>query len=750
MKLWLDTETVGLCGPCKLIQFAVDDGPVQMVPLYRGWRDDTETGQKLWALFKMLDDANTLFIGFNVAFDLFHLYRLRHLWHGFDERSADGRTMQPFRCQTLDLQVHAMMHSELAPFAFSRGRVRSIAAVRRIPKVATNYVRDLVESRLRGHIPDFFKLNCSERRVAGKPDLVTLAWSVDGSLSLKNLARQWGLLTIKLDEVWPLPDKGTEKPWLPYSDPAVHDRVEILCEQVMKNPQAPFWAYAKLDILLLRYAYERLGKPEPDIHSENCHCVAYTRFCGFDLDRNALNRSIEFYQARVDEASRELTEEVLKSAPKRLALLQAVDPLIGSSKKSVLVGLADSDRPSAELARKMLAFGPNRQRLLQLQKVRECATGKAHPDLRVMGTATLRAAGASGLNWQGIGAAEDLPPDPEVDDLPEDDASVDDEPEVEAQIEEDAKETERVNKVGLRACIKAPMVGDWAAFEVVLAATVYPDARILADLREGIDAHSMNAVLFHPDVRATGLDYAGFRLLVTQGDPWANKMRKLCKAVTFGINYGAAAPKIAQTLGISMAEAQAGLDSFYEVYTGFAEYRRQAERDFMTADTSHWTAESVGRMARHADDLTGHSRRWDFEADVADTLWRLGHHKICSGHTGQVTRTVEKGVQTIDNAIKSALLGSAIAIQSAVHRQAANSRVQMSGACINKMLGAALWKRLRVPILNIHDEWVFAAHPNFDVAAVSAVIDEFVAEWARKVPELRFDYKTTERWSDKK
>ena len=117
--------------------------------------------------------------------------------------------------------------------------------------------------------------------------------------------------------------------------------------------------------------------------------------------------------------------------------------------------------------------------------------------------------------------------------------------------------------------------------------------------------------------------------------------------------------------------------------------------------------------------------------------------------TRQITRTMEKGVQTIDQSIRSALLGSAIAIQGAVARQRGNTPVQMSGACINKELGAEIWRRHRCPILNIHDEWVFGLHPNFNAAGISATIAKFVSRWSAVVPALNFDYKETQKWSDK-
>ena len=63
--------------------------------------------------------------GFNVSFDLYHLYRLFHKLSGY-EYDSNARPIQPFKCKVLDLQVPAMLYSPLAPFAFNKGANRSV------------------------------------------------------------------------------------------------------------------------------------------------------------------------------------------------------------------------------------------------------------------------------------------------------------------------------------------------------------------------------------------------------------------------------------------------------------------------------------------------------------------------------------------------------------------------------------------------------------------------------------------------
>lgn len=705
--LFLDSESVGLCGEIKLIQFSVgESGPVEFIRF-----DQPPDFNQLIRLFNMLYDSSVTLVAYNLAHDAKFLYKTFHHYLFGEAYDSPRRPVDPFLCQTLDLYVAATQKSPLAPFAFGKGASKSVAAVRKIPVAAYDIVGSRVEDALRPHLPRSVQLIRHRREVKDRPDLTTICWTLDGRLSLKNLMNEYGIATQKIENVWPLPPKDSEKPWLPYPTPEVHDPVEVLCNEVMANPHAPFWKYAEDDIHYLRILYEKLGRPAPDHHSTCTAVVAYTYYYGFPLDRAVLLRTKEVYEKKIRAAEQALAGTNLGSAKQRLALLRKFDPLVGSSKKAVIQILADSDRPSAPTARAMLDFGMYKQRLLQVEKVLESRTGRAHPSLRVMGTRTGRMAGEAGLNWQGICAAK--------------------------------------KGIGIRAALGASAVGDWSAFEVVLGANIYQDEAMFEDIEKGIDPHSMNASLMHPKALKNGWTYEFIKAKVDAGDPDMIAFRKANKGTSFCTQYFGAAPKLAEILGCSVEEGEAALSRFYLRYQGFALYRKQLEQRYLTADTERWDKHSVARMACSVTDETGWEMRWDFEKVVASVLWELGGTGIRTGVPGSVVRVKEKGIQTVDGSVKSALLGGAIAIQQAVMRQAGNALVQGSGASLCKALQAETWKRYHTPCLNIHDELIFSPHPHFNYARICAVVDEFVERWESKLRLLHFDFKETRTWADK-
>jgi len=716
--------------------------------MFKGWQNHGPTREKLVQLINLVDRPDTLYIGYNTPFDLFRLSRIVHELCG-EPLDSNHRPAMPFKCRVLDLYQHAMQKSVLAPFAYSRGANRSIALLRRVPRKAQDVVVARVTDELRSLIPRSFELKLGEHDVKGSPDLVTLSWYTRGNISLKGLMREYGYPTMSLDEVWPLPDKGVEKQWLPYPDPEIHDPVEVACDRIMSDLQAPFWKYAKLDILYLKVLYEIFGRPEPDHHDECAHVVAYTRYYGLDVDHKELYKTRTYYQHRVDEIERSLQGINLRSSPQRLDLLRPHFPLIASTRKSVLQMLSKEPGEGGRLAQALLDYGPTRQRLLQCDKVAESRTGKAHPDLRVMGTATYRMAGTGGLNWQGIGAVDYV--DPEL--LEPGEYMVG---QAEADLNEgedigDARELDKAEarvKVGLRHCILAESVGDWSSFEVCLASRIYNDQQLMDDLAAGIDVHSMAVATAHPKALEQKLSYEHIIEQYRAHDPTITGWRKEMKSIVFGIFYFVSAMKVSQSLGVSQGEAERVLELFFTRYPAIKRYRLDVERRFITADTKRWSAGCIKRMAREQTDLLGFTRRWDFEAQTAEILWALAKSGIRTGIGGRVTRTKEKGPQSYDMAVSSALYGSAIAIQGAVSRQAGNMPVQSTGANLNKRLGAVSWATHRAPWLQIHDELVYPRHPNFSPRILETQ-QAFVEEYRSLVPSLAFDAHLTSRWSDK-
>jgi len=351
-------------------------------------------------------------------------------------------------------------------------------------------------------------------------------------------------------------------------------------------------------------------------------------------------------------------------------------------------------------------------------------------------------AGAAGLNWQGITQAEWVEDPTPYQNVEEEEAAA----EFETPQEEDE---EKEILVGIRAAMETEAGGDFDQFEVAISAAAFPDAALQADIDSGVDLHSMNATMMHPEVVRSKATYEEFSKQVKAKDPAASCIRKKMKPVTFGIFYMCQALKVAETLGITLEEGEKALDRYYSRYQGFAAYRRTIERETQTADTEHWTRESVARMARSMTDLTGCRMNWDFEASVAEALWELGGTGIRTGRDGMVMRNQDKGLQTYDGAVKSALLGGAIAIQAAVSRQRGNARVQATGANLTKMLMARLWDTLRSPVICVHDEVQMGRHPNYDHQRAKQVVKEFISEWKPVIPSISMDFRATSRWSDK-
>lgn len=736
MKLYLDTETVGLNGPCKLIQYSVDRGPVQFIPLFEGWQSDSVTCAELDKIWSLLYDPATVLVGFNLSFDLYHLYRVRHTQMARPLDSAD-RPVKPFLARAVDLYTHLVRVGPFAPWAFSKKNGKKVVAVRRIPRIVKEQVAQYVETVLARNLPEGVKVERSEHTVKNRTDLVTLSWRAAASLSLKAHAEFYlKQPATRIQEVWPLPPKEIEKNWLPYYEESDYGVYTAACEAVLReafpllhegagsggsgfNRGGLFKSYALHDIHYLWVVEDNLVGVEPDHHDAAVEVVAYTRYHGFEVDHGSLARTRDTYRARVVEAESLLQGVNLRSSKSRLEKLREFEPWIGSSSKAATMQLAKEDSPLGRCAKAMREFGMYKQRLDQVNKVLECRTGRWHPDLRVMGTATGRAAGTAGFNAQGI-----------------------------AQVEETDK------TVGLRAAIRTPWGGDFASFEIAIAASAWKDAQLLADLDGEVDVHTVTAIAIHPDLVGEELAYEEAYARYKAGDQKIKRCRTEIKRVVFGILYGAGAHKVAEVLGISEEEAEQVIAGFFTRYSGAAASRLAEELRFCTADTETWAPYSVSRMATEATDLTGFTRSFKFEAQVADALWRssrLPRELNDVLPVGTIVRSPEKGVQTIHGAVRSAFMGAAITIQRAVSRAAINMPIQATGANLTKLLQAVLWRLYHIPMLNVHDELLAAMHPNLvkHENELEGSVKEFIEEKKAIVKHVKFEAKKTERWSDK-
>ena len=116
--------------------------------------------------------------------------------------------------------------------------------------------------------------------------------------------------------------------------------------------------------------------------------------------------------------------------------------------------------------------------------------------------------------------------------------------------------------ISIRECFKSRFVNgmlaefDFSQLEVAALAEITGDATLINEINLGVDIHRENAALW---LRCKPEDVTG-------------EQRKKAKVMTFQLQYGAHAKKMAETLGITVREAQEFIFSFYRKYEGVWSY----------------------------------------------------------------------------------------------------------------------------------------------------------------------------------
>lgn len=727
-RIYLDTETAGLiAAPTYTIQYAIDNGPVEIVYLPTGWQADPAKRAQVGQLLDLIWSPDSTVVIFNLGFDT---YSLAQTWHQLlgEPFESPERVAPPPMFKPVDLYLKAIVKSELAPYLLQGGR--PVACIRRLPSAVAHEVAEHVENELRSRIPTALHefLKRKDSKVEDRPDLTTFSWTIRGRMSLKGLMRFYGLPTLELSEFWPLPSRkdNEEVAVWPYPQPW-HERNAPVFDRVLADLDNPFHTYSKLDILYLRVLDEKLGFPTSDYNDWCAQAVGYTRYAGFDLDREAIIRTCAWYEEQRDEAKRLMGDLDLNSPPARLRFLRAHAPEgfpVASSGKAVLdliLTLPDMPETLKTAARCMRDFKTYEQRLVQARLMRDCKTGRFHPDFRVIGTPTDRMAGAGGLNPQGI-----------------------------------SKKTEKDrdgNPVGMRYAVRAEGGGDFDALEVTIAADYYHDVNLKRELAAKVDPHIMTCCLMDPGFPTRHYDEA--IRLKKAGDKVTNERRNdYGKKLNFAIGYLCQHPKVASILGISDGEGKIQFDKFFEHYVEWGRARIRLEEEYCTADTERWRADSIESMKEFSENMFGDRRWFTFDKEVADLFWKFGHKTLRLSRAGRIVRQKEKGEQTYAGAVRSALLGAAISIQAAISRRAGNYPIQSTGSRLCKTLMAELWRTTRRAIMNIHDELELArkphrAAPALDWERINAGVAGFLGEHRQMVEALNIEFKPIERWSEK-
>jgi len=769
-RYYLDTETCGLHGMPVLMQYAIEEGPIH---LYEIWKEPVEK------TIQLIDEiADNCFVGFNNAFDWFHLCKVRTIWSLLPgdlipesdinlvaSLEAAGRDQGCLRPRsTFDI----MLYTRKGPFQclMARDPIR----IKKVPVALARVLADELEHRIK-----FDALLFAKRKDKETPKWKVLDRKKDGLVDhefkdvMLNFHPASGLKFLAEHVLGELPefhfsDIEIDRTYLPYElgyapfaesvSSAPDWSVEVDGKTKYTWPaliskhiehwhtSEPARKYAEMDIAYTRGLYNHFERPEVDDNDSILACmVAAVRWHGFKIDVEAMSDLRDKAQAKVDSAPININRP--KSVRTYLKeCLDETEALIieESTKKANIEQIREYEIEEDEICLKCMGDGcprcdgkgelkpgpmPAALRADKILGIKEAIkevelydklllAGRFHASFKVIGTLSSRMSGSDGLNPQGI------------------------------------KHADYVRKAFPLAWNGMELSGgDFSSFEVTIADAVFQDEKLRADLLEGKKLHALMAQSLYPgDTYQDILDSKG-----TDFDKYSRG-----KQAVFAMLYGGDANTIHQKLAIPTKIAEDAFEDFQKKYPGIKQTREEVANKFqaMRQPGGIGTAVKWNEPDDYVETFLGFRRYFTLENKCCRALFDLARKMPKHWHNVDIKVCRRDRLQTASGAVSSALYGAAFAIQSANVRAAGNHLIQSPGAMITKALQVKIWGLQPVGFsswvvapMNIHDEVMVVTDPNY-IDAVTEVVREGVADFRPKVPLIAMDWvKKMRNWSEK-
>jgi len=772
MKCFLDSETCGLHGMAVLLQYAFDDGPIE---LYSPW---TEQVIDTLNLIERIMECDL--IGFNLAFDQFHLCKLYTIfsmldphWYPEDHideiaaieaEARDGMCVKPKRA------CDVMLVARQGPYqsTMDRGDIR----IKRVPAQIAWELQTELEQRVKLDNIYFARRkdkNAPQWKVYDSKDnpddFKDLVLKFAASTALKNLAVH--ALKVPAHEIMYFDEVSVDKSAYPIelgyapfataiSSAELGWRAKVKKGQGWKHGFAwpgvirrhiSHWLhhkfariYAEKDVVYTRDLYKFFGSPEPgDINSELACMVGAVRWKGFKLDLPALKK------LRVNA---EIKSNLAPKAPGPVLhyvteLMDETEQLIfktqGTTKKTVLEEVAaweGGDHPAAKRAQEVLDARQFKSECVLFDKL--ITAGRFHASFSVIGTLSSRMSGSgSGLNSQGIKRAKEI-----------------------------------------RSCFPLSTGdnilcgGDFVSFEVVLADAVYADPDLRRDLTTELpcgycDGSGKLDNEECPVCEGNGKYVKKIHALfgqhvyptMTYEEIVADKEKYTrSKSAVFAMLYGGEAFTLKTRLGVDIEIAEKAYQLFTQQYKKVGEGRKLYNDMFCSMRQPGGIGSNVEwhEPSDFIESIFGFRRYFSLENMICEALFKLGSKppKHWKQYQGTVMRRDRE--QKVSGAAMSALFAAAFALQSANMRAAGNHVIQSSGAHITKQVQKNIWDlqpsgvgEWIVQPMNIHDEIMCPTHPDH-VGTITKVVSDTVEEFRPKVPLIEIDWgNDLNSWADK-
>lgn len=773
--IFLDTETCGFHGMAVLIQWSEDDGPVHLHSVWtRPIRDTLE-------LIRKFCSHEQGVVGFNLAFDWFHICKLwttLSAWHDHDAHPEDIidelAEIEPLArdgdCVKPVTACDIMLHARKGPYqsTMDRGDIR----IRRVPTALAWDLAEELEKRIKLN-PIYF---------ARKKDKYARQWQVfdledeDGesitdfkdvvlvfrpSTALKALAAD--ALKLPVDNMLLFTDIEVDKAFYPIEygyapfakaigsrgkwNGAWPEKIKFHINHWEFNQLAR--KYASNDVIYTRDLWKHFGCPAAGDDDSILACmVAAVRWRGYKVDLDRLvklrENTIKSKTKIVD--GKEITIPTSAAYARRYVTedMDQTERLIvqGSTKKVLLQEITRWKKDCPKCQGQGDCIG------VTLVKCPECGgTGEIIHPSAIRATEVLEARQANyevdlfdkfllagrfhasvvviGTLSSRMSGADGLNP-------------------------QGIRKTKEVRESFPLACLSNKLCGgDFAGFEVTLAEACYGDKNLRKDLQSGKKIHALFGVHVYPDMTYE-------QILATEGTKDDRYTR--CKQAVFAMFYGGEGFTLKDRLGVDIDTANAAYEAFIKRYPNVGLERRKIFDMFCSMRQPGGLGGKVEwfKPADYIESMFGFRRYFTLENQICKALYDLANSP--PGHWKKLNIKVVRRnrLQTAMGAVQSALYGAAFAQQAANMRAAANHVIQSAGAQITKLVQRKIWDiqpsgigKWLVQPLNIHDELMVPAAPEV-TGRLKEVVDSTVESLRPKVPLIKMDWVTgLNSWADK-
>jgi hypothetical protein len=769
--IFFDTETCGLHGMAVLIQYAENDGPVH---LHSVWSEPMRSTLELIERFCESDGV----VGFNLAFDWFHLCKLHTLFSLFPDHSIEPQDvineladLEPYardgRCVKPRSACDIMLHARKGPYqsTMDRGDIR----LRRVPTALAWQLSEELERRVKlspiyfarrkdKNLPQWQVYDIMDDDEEIDPNFKDVVLKFAPSSALKALAVD--ALKIPEDQLLRFHDIEVdpalypeELGYAPFARAigsradwkgAWPDKIESHVRHWRFHAKAR--EYAEKDVVYTRDLYRHFGSPEPGDDDSMLACmVAAVRWRGFRVDIEGLTKLRDKAANGHIKIMPDGSEFTIPTAPAKARLyvqehMDETERLVvkDSTKKVLLKEIAKWTRDCPKCGglgllgtqvcpdcKKGQVRHPSAVRAEEILDARQSqyerdlydkflVAGRFHASFIVIGALSSRMAGTDGLNAQGV------------------------------------KKTDEVRECFPLAWGSTPLCGgDFGGFEVTLAEACYGDPDLRKDLQTGKKIHALFGVHVFPDMTYE-------EILATEGTKDDRYTR--CKQAVFAMFYGGEGFTLKDRLGVDIDTANAAYDAFCKRYKQVGVARQKVFNMFcsMRQEGGLGTRVVWSDPASYIESMFGFRRYFTLENQICKALFDLANKPPKDWQAVKMRVQRRDRLQTASGACQSSLYAAAFGLQASNMRAAANHVIQSAGAQITKLVQRKIWDVQPsgvhdwiVQPMNIHDEIMCPTDPSA-VDRVADIVKDVVESIRPKVPLIKMDWrKKLTSWAEK-